>query len=172
VAIILHWLVALTVLGLFGLGLWMVELTYYDPWYRIAPEIHKGAGVLLLVVVLVRLAWRFANPRPRSEPEASVLERRVSLAVHRLLYAVPLLLMISGYLMSTADGRPIDVFGLFEVPATITGLPRQADLAGDAHAILAWSLIGLVVLHALAALKHHVVDRDRTLLRILWPSRT
>jgi cytochrome b561 len=170
-AIVLHWLTAALILGLFGLGLWMVELTYYDPWYRRAPEIHKGIGVLLFLTLSIRLAWRYANPRPRPEAGVSAFERRASAPVHALLYLLPFAAMLSGYLISTADGRPIDVFGLFDVPATLSGLPNQADLAGKVHAVLAYALIALAGLHALAALKHHFIDRDRTLLRMLRPDR-
>lgn len=167
VAVVLHWLVAGVVAGLFALGLWMVELSYYDPWYRRAPAIHKGAGVLLFGVLLARLVWRLVNPRPRPVSALSLLERSVSAAVHGLLYLLLFAVMIAGYLISTADGRGIEVFGLFKVPAVIAGLPGQADLAGDAHLVLAVALVALSGVHALAALKHHFIDHDRTLLRML-----
>jgi cytochrome b561 len=77
--------------------------------------------------------------------------------------------MLSGYLISTADGRAIDVFNLFSVPALVSGFDNQEDIAGLVHQIIAYSLIALVVLHALAALKHHFIDRDRTLKRMLNP---
>ena len=85
---------------------------------------------------------------------------------HLLLYLLLLAIMVSGYLISTADNRSIEVFGWFSVPATITDLPKQEDIAGWVHLILASTLIGLVSLHAAAALKHHFIDRDRTLKRI------
>jgi cytochrome b561 len=165
ISIALHWLVAVTVLGQFALGLWMDGLEYYDAWYRRAPAIHKGIGVLLLLVVLPRLVWRNLNPRPRAL--GSPIEQKAAGVVHRLLYGLLLLIMLSGYLISTADGRPIDVFGLFNVPATLHGLDRQEDIAGVVHEVLAFTLVGLVVLHALAALKHHFIDRDATLKRML-----
>jgi cytochrome b561 len=84
-----------------------------------------------------------------------------------LFYPLIFVLMLSGYLISTADGRPISVFGLVGVPATLTAIPNQEDVAGYVHQILAYTLIGLVALHALAALKHHFLDRDGTLLRML-----
>jgi cytochrome b561 len=74
---------------------------------------------------------------------------------------------LSGYLISTADGRPVDVFGIFTLPATLSGLPNQADTAGDLHLAMAIAVIVLAALHALAALKHHFIDRDRTLRRML-----
>jgi cytochrome b561 len=165
VSIGLHWLIAVTVLALFGLGLWMTELTYYDPWYQRAPDIHKSIGVLLFGALLVRLVWRLANPVP--EPEGTPHERIAAVWAHRLLYLILFAQMLAGYLISTADGRPISVFGWFEVPATLHGFENQEDIAGEIHEILAFTLIALALLHALAALKHHWFDRDQTLMRML-----
>jgi cytochrome b561 len=167
VAVALHWLVAVVVVGLFLLGLWMVDLTYYDTWYRTAPSIHKSVGILLFLIMVLRVLWRLANPRPRPEPGQGRFDRLASGAMHGLLYALLFAVMASGYLISTADGRPIEVFGLFQVPATLTGLPNQADLAGDVHLALAISVVVLAAVHAVAALKHHFIDRDRTLVRML-----
>ena len=165
VSIALHWLIAVAVFGLFGLGLWMVELEYYDAWYNRAPDLHRSAGVLLAGVMLLRLLWRYGNPGPRLT--GSLLQQRLAGWMHRTLDILLFAIVISGYLISTADGRPIDVFGLFRLPATLSGLQGQEDIAGQIHKILAFILIGLAVLHALAAFKHHLLDRDRTLLRML-----
>lgn len=167
VAVVLHWLVAVVVVGPFALGLWMVELTYYDAWYRLSTDIHKGVGILLFYVVLARLGWRLVNPRPAPEPTHSRLERVAAAVTHVLFYVLLFAVMTAGYLISTADGRAVDVFGLFGVPATIAGLPGQADIAGDVHLALAIALITLAGIHTLAALKHHFSDRDRTLARML-----
>ncbi|KPV41309.1 cytochrome B [Thiohalorhabdus denitrificans] len=166
-AIGLHWLIAVGVLGLFGLGLWMVELTYYDDWYNRAPALHKGFGILVLALTLARLLWRWANPAP--VPEGRPMERRLGPIVHRAMLALLVAVLIAGYLISTAEGRSIDVFGWFQVPATLHGLERQEDIAGWLHRWLSYALIALVALHAAAALKHHFLDRDRTLLRMLRP---
>ncbi|MGD8931372.1 MAG: cytochrome b [Chromatiales bacterium] len=171
VAILLHWLVALGIIGLFSLGLWMVDLTYYDAWYREAPAIHKGIGIGLFLIMLGRVLWRLSNPRPADTPDLSLLERKLAHGAHLLLYLLIFAVMASGYLISTADGRPIEVFGLFAVPALISHLPDQADIAGKIHLYLAVSLISLAGLHALAALKHHFIDRNRTLTKMLIPVR-
>src|SRR5690554_3222953 len=125
VAIVLHWVVAVTVIGLAILGLWMVDLSYYSPYYRSAPFWHKSIGLTLFVI------------------------------------------LISGYLISTAKGQGISFFGWFEVPATLTGLPSQADRAGQIHYWMAMAVLALAGLHALGALKHHFLDRDDTLRRML-----
>ncbi|WP_375740932.1 cytochrome b [Pseudomonas boanensis] len=167
VSIILHWGVALVFFGLFGLGLWMVELNYYSSWYKTAPEIHKGIGILLFVVMLARFGWRFASPPPPALPNHGPMTRLGSKLGHLVLYVGLFAVMISGYLISTAEGRGISVFGLFEVPATLTAIPDQEDVAGVIHEYLAWGLVIFAGIHALAALKHHFIDRDATLTRML-----
>jgi len=167
VAIALHWLTALAVFGLFGLGLWMVELSYYDDWYREAPALHKSVGILLFAGLVGRLVWRGLNPAPA--PLGKAWERRAAALVHRLMLALLLVLMVAGYLISTADGRAIAVFGWFEVPATLHGIDGQEDWAGWFHRWLAYGLMALVALHAAAALKHQFIDRDGSLRRMLRP---
>ena len=166
VSILMHWLVALAVFGLFGLGYWMVGLDYYSGWYKTAPDLHKSIGLLLFAVMLVRVLWRWVSPVPASLPNHGRLTRLGSKLGHGFLYLGLFVLMISGYLISTADGRGIEVFGLFEVPASLTSIPDQEDVAGLVHEYLAWALVIFAGVHALAALKHHVIDRDRTLLRM------
>jgi len=167
VAVVLHWLVAITVIGLFILGWWMTSLTLYDRWYVTAPYIHKSIGLLLFVVIAVRLAWRLLNPRPEPLPTHSRFERAAARLMHVALYLLLFAVMIAGYLMTTADGRSITSFGLFSIPATITSIPNQEDFAGEIHEVLAIILMALTALHAAAALKHHVIDRDDTLRR-MW----
>lgn len=167
VAVMLHWLVAFTVFCLFGLGLWMTGLTYYDHWYRQAPWLHKGIGVALFLLVAIRLVWRLLDPQPAPLPSHAAWERRAAGIAHRLLYLLMFAVMLSGYLISTADGRPLEVFGLFSVPAAVTGIDNLEDLAGRMHLWLASSLVGLALVHALAALKHGFFDHDRTLRRML-----
>jgi len=166
VSVALHWLAALGVFGLFGLGYWMVGLSYYDPWRQSAPDLHKSIGLVLLALMLLRLLWRLLTPQPAALAEHGRLTRLASSLGHGLLYLGLFAVMISGYLISTADGRGIEVFGLFSVPATLSGIANQEDIAGAVHKYLAWGLVLFAGVHALAAFKHHFIDRDRTLLRI------
>ncbi|WP_313646618.1 cytochrome b [Pseudomonas sp.] len=167
VSIALHWAVALAVFGLFGLGLWMVGLDYYDPWRKAGPDLHKSIGLTLLAVMVLRVLWRFISPAPPAPASHGPFTRVAAKLGHLALYLGLFAVMIAGYLISTADGVGIPVFGLFEVPALISDLPDQADVAGVIHLWLAWGLVIFAVLHALAALKHHFIDRDATLKRML-----
>ena len=107
---------------------------------------------------------------PSAPKTHSKLTRFSAVAAHIALYALLFAILISGYLISTADGKPISVFGLFEVPATLSDAGVQADTAGVVHLWLAWSVVILSVLHGLAALKHHFIDKDDTLKRMLGRS--
>ncbi len=164
IAIALHWLMALILFAMFGLGLWMVELNYYDSWYHDAPYLHKGIGMLLLMTLVFRLIWRMINVRPALMGAA--WERLVALGVHRLHYVLLFALTITGYLIPTAEGVGIDVLGWFTVPALFSFDKAAADLVGLLHLYLAWAVMGLAAMHAAAALKHHYIDKDSTLLRM------
>lgn len=170
ISMTLHWLIALVVYGMFALGLWMVTLSYYDGWYHQAPELHKSIGVLLMLGLVIRVVWRHISPPPSSLKSYSRITRISATVAHIALYLLLFGIVISGYLISTADGKPISVFGLFELPATLADAGSQADLAGNIHLWLAWSVVVLSVLHALAALKHHFIDKDATLKRMLGKS--
>ncbi|WP_299374347.1 cytochrome b [uncultured Kiloniella sp.] len=171
-----HWVIALAATALFGLGLYMVELSYYDPAYKTFPSLHKSIGILVAVLMVIRLIWRLISivPLPISDPEAQHqdLQHKAASLVHFILYTLPFALFLSGYLISTADGRSIFVFDLVEIPALFPPSKGLEDTAGLIHEIIAWSLAGFVVLHAAAALKHHLINKDRTLKRMLLGART
>src|SRR5690606_6379833 len=133
VSILLHWLVALAVFGLFGLGLWMVGLDYYSSWYRTAPDLHKSIGLLLFAVMLARLLWRFVSPPPLSPASHGAATRLASRAGHVFLYVSMFVRMLSAYLIPHDDGRVIAVLGLCERPASLPGIPGQAAIAGRGH---------------------------------------
>ncbi|CZF82200.1 hypothetical protein GCE9029_03084 [Grimontia celer] len=161
----IHWLTALVVIGLFAVGLWMVDLTYYSSWYKTAPYWHKSIGVLLASLTVFRLVWRTVKGTP--DIEGNRLERTAAHAAHHFIYVLLFVIFASGYLISTSDGRPIEVFDWFEVPALGELFPNQSDIAGAIHYYAAFTLIGLAILHAAAALKHHFIDKDNTLRKMI-----
>ncbi|EMP56075.1 cytochrome b561 [Marinobacter santoriniensis NKSG1] len=167
VAVTAHWVVAAAVLGLFVLGSWMVDLTYYHAWYQRGPDLHRSFGILLLMVMIARVAWRLTDSVPDPVQGHARIERVVARLAHGSLYLLLFVAMASGYLITTADGSSISVFGWFDVPSMTGDVDHLEDVAGGVHY---WSTLGLVVLagvHALGALKHHWVDRDETLRRML-----
>jgi cytochrome b561 len=170
-SILLHWVMAIAFIALFFLGQYMVDLDYYDAWYHRAPEIHKSIGILLLMAMLFRFFWnKFqTSPDPISTDVKTELAARIT---HYLFYLLVIMLFISGYMISTAEGKGIDVFSWFTVPALFTEDPDRADFAGDIHEIIATGFVILAAIHALAALYHHFIIKDFTLKRMLGITTT
>lgn len=166
VSVLLHWSIALLTISLFFLGIWMVELDYYDNWYQLAPWWHKGLGVVILILLVARGFWRLQSASPLGLDTISKGQQKVAHSVHFLLNLLILLICISGYLIVTAKGKALIVFDWFSVPALVTNVNNLEDLAGDVHYVMAYLLMGLVVLHMLAALFHHFISKDRTLKRM------
>jgi cytochrome b561 len=161
----LHWLSAISIIGLFGVGLWMVDLAYYSQWYQTAPFWHKSVGLSIAAITLFRFFWvMFTN---NTEMEGNAFENLAAKLAHKLIYLLLALIFISGYLISTSDGRPISVFNLFNVPALGELFENQSDISGEIHFYSAVTLMVLVTLHALAALKHHIINKDNTLKKML-----
>ncbi|MBX2858467.1 MAG: cytochrome b [Cellvibrionaceae bacterium] len=169
--ITIHWLTALTVLCLFIVGLWMVGLSYYSTWYHRAPLIHQSVGTLLVLLTAFRLFWRAHAGMPTSLSNHKVWEKLVAKIVHGVLYLLIISMFFSGYLIATAKGQPFSFFGL-PIPALITGIDNLEDMAADFHEIIAFSIVIIAALHGVAALKHHIIDKDTTLKRMLKPTST
>jgi len=165
-AISLHWLMALIIIGMYPLGLYIDSLGYYDAAYKTVPHWHKSVGMVLLALLVVRLLWRSISIKPKVLFHSAVQKRVVKLA-HSSLYTLMFVALLSGYMISTADGRAIAVFNWFEVPALPAVIDEQEDVAGLIHYWVTTSLIILAGAHALAALKHHFINKDKTLSRML-----
>ncbi len=167
-SIALHWLLAVSLIGMYFVGDYMVELDYYDTLYHKLPNWHKSAGVLIGVAMLARFIWNFSQARPApADPQTSRTQHLAAVLVHVALYALTAFLVVSGYLISTAKGAAIDVFGLFDVPALLADDSARGDFAGELHEIFGTVFITLVALHAAAALYHHFFLKDATLKRML-----
>lgn len=167
VARALHWLMALLLVALFALGWYITEISYYNPWYKLSFDMHKSFGMVAFALALLRIGWIMYDPAP---PLPTTMPRWAQLAAkggHLTLYLMMLLIPVSGYLISTADGQGISVFELFEVPALLPPMERMEDLAGWAHYLLAFGTAWLVLAHMLAAIKHQYLDRDGTLDKML-----
>ena len=169
VAIGFHWTIAIAVIGLVWLGAWMVGLTYYDPWYNDSLALHKAIGIALLVLVLAKFFWKFADRKPDFGAEVKPYERLGAIVMHLFLNTLIVLIPVTGYLISTSEGAGIDMFGLVVLPALFDISGQVRDVAIEIHFYLAYGGIALAAIHAGAALKHHVIDKGSTLTRMLIP---
>jgi cytochrome b561 len=166
VTIGLHWLTVLAVVGLCVVGFLMQEL----PSGRFKIDVyalHKSLGLTVLALTALRLLWRLVAGAPRPEPGVPRWQRWAASGSHALLYAVLLAMPLSGWLYNSASGFPLRWFGTFRVPQLAGRDGDVAEFAEETHEFLFLVLAALVTVHALAALKHHYLDRDRTLWRML-----
>lgn len=168
---LIHWISAVMLLTLFGVGFWMVDLSYYSEWYRVAPYYHKAFGLVLLALTLFRICWKFASPQPDIIAKNSA-EKTVAKLGHAVLYIAMLVIMFSGYLISTADGRGIELFSILTVPSIGELIENQEDVAGLIHEYAAYTIMVLIGGHIAAALKHHFIDKDETLIRMTKSRRS
>jgi cytochrome b561 len=166
--IILHWLSAMGVFFLFGLGIYMTGLGYYDEWYHKGPALHISLGVLLFLVTIFRLIWRKMNSTPK-ELSPNKIAKLAARLIKIFLYSLIVIIAITGYLITTAEGQAIEVFSWFSLPASIELSAANVDLAGKIHEYSAWLIILFATLHAAAALLHHFVFKDTTLRRMIFP---
>lgn len=166
VAMLFHWVMALALIVMLVVGFSMTSLPNGPQKFSLY-GLHKATGIVLLALVTLRLLWRMANPAPALPATLPVWQRHAANASHFVLYVICLTMPLTGWMMSSAAGFSVSVFGLFVLPDFIAPNPGMRELFGEAHEILAFTLIAVVVVHALAALKHHFVDRDAVLRRML-----
>lgn len=177
IAVSFHWLVALLFFAMVAIGLAMTNLPLTHPLTFPLYQLHKSIGATIFVLVALRLAWRLASPVPPLPSEMPVWERRAAQLAHWGLYALLLLLPLVGWVIVSASplGIPTVLYGVVRLPhiGFIAASPDKeaiGKVASTVHATLAWSAVGLVTLHAGAALRHHFWLKDGILGRML-PSR-
>jgi cytochrome b561 len=166
VSLTLHWLTAVLVIAQIGL-IWAHEGTE-GAISREFVNLHKSVGLTILVLTLARLAWRIGHPALPLPEGTPVWQRLLARGTHGLFYVFLLAMPLVGWAASSAAGRDIVWFGLFEWPLLPIGGGRDAARGlMELHETAAKLLIALVVLHVVGALKHHFVDRDDVLHRML-----
>ncbi len=162
----LHWLIALLVFGMLGAGLFMTDM-------RISPQkiqlymTHKSVGLTVLALMLLRVVYRLKNPPPALPLDLPAWQKTASRITHILLYVLLFAMPISGWLMNGASGFPMKYFGLVRVPDLLARNQENLTLLKSVHFYIAWTLMAVIAVHVLAALKHHFIDRDSVLRRIL-----
>jgi cytochrome b561 len=166
-AIAFHWIIAILILMNFAIA-WRAE-DLPKPEAMAVMGYHKAWGITILVLTLGRIAWRLGHKPPPLVETLKSWEAAVAKVTHFLFYALTLAVPLAGWGMhSAASGKPVSIFGLFSVPPLpVTNDRPTAGLFHDLHETFAAVMLLLAVLHILAALKHHFVDRDGTMRRII-----
>jgi len=162
---LLHWLIALLIIGLGIVGLWMTSMTPSIDKINIY-LLHKSFGITVLMLVGLRLVWRLATRHPAEMPGLA-WQRWSASIVHFALYVMMFVMPLSGWLFNSASNFPLHWFGLVKLPALWGPDPTVKFWALQVHEYGFWTLAALVGLHSAAALKHHYFDRDETLRRML-----
>ncbi len=160
---LLHWLMAAIIIVLIAVGIYMAELptdTVEQKQYAFQfYGMHKSFGVVILALIVLRLVWIRLSPPPALPPVFDAKEQRITKMVQGLLYLLMLLLPISGYLMSNAGGYPIHFFGLGELPAVIGKSKTIGGFVHEAHEVMGFAMLALILLHMAGALKHRLRDK-------------
>jgi len=165
-AIALHWVAALLILGNLAFGLYMTELDLSPAKLRYYSW-HKWAGITILLLAAARLAWRLGHAAPALPESMPTWELRLAHASHLMLYVLFFAAPLSGWLFSSASGFPVVWFGVLPLPDLVGKNRDLADILKVVHRAITYSLGALVFLHAGAAIKHHVHDRNDILTRML-----
>lgn len=165
VAITLHWLMALMIVGNL-LGGFLHDLVPRENGQRaFVMMLHTGFGLTIIALTLVRLGWRLANPPPALPDYFTGGERLLARAAHWAFYIAMLALPLTGWALTNRNDRPLLFFGLFEVPKF--GLDTlTARSFGEIHETLGWVMVALLALHIIGIIKHHVMDRDNLMPRM------
>lgn len=161
----LHWIVAILICGLLVLGFYMTGLDYSPDklnWY----SLHKSLGVLVLWLAGLRLLWSLYTLPPLPLETHKLWERALSKLTHIALYSTMILMPLSGYIMSASGEYGVSFFG-YNLPNIVPQSALLSEVANETHQIIAYVLTSVIMLHVLGALKHHVIDKDKTLLRML-----
>ncbi len=166
VAIFLHWLIAIGIFCMIPVGVYMHDLPLSPEKLQLY-SLHKSVGVVLLLLILVRLAWRVTHRPPELPATMSAKEQRIAHGMSHTLYLLMILSPLTGGLMSAFFGKPVVLFGVLPLPNPVEANEELGKLFAILHEVSNYALCTLVVLHILASLKHHFKERDDVMARML-----
>lgn len=166
-AIGLHWIIALLIFAAFGLGLYMTDIPGFTPTKLKLYSWHKWLGVTVFALAVLRVLWRLTHGAPGPVGGMPVWQARAAKAAHGLLYLLILVVPVTGYLYSLAAGVPVVYLGLWPLPQLVEPNDALKETLKLAHIWLNYLMAAIVAVHAAAALKHQLLDRDGTLGRML-----
>ncbi|MES2129722.1 MAG: cytochrome b [Pseudomonadota bacterium] len=166
-AIFFHWLIALMIIGAFTMGLVMTDIPGITPTKLKYYSWHKWAGMTILALACLRLLWRLSHRAPAYPASMPVWQRQAASVLHLGLYALIFAVPVSGYFYTLSAGIPVVYFGLWQLPVLIEKNAELKPVLKEVHFWLNMLLAAGVGAHVAAALKHHFIDRDGVLQRML-----
>lgn len=171
ITIALHWVIAAAMIGMLTLGIYMERTESYSLYGT-----HKSIGIIIFTLIIARVIWRIINGWPQPASQYKKIEQILAKVTHYTLLIGTVMMPLSGLTMSIAGGRGAKIFGLPivppnydpDIPDTIMAISKPlAGVAHQAHSLIGYIIIGALILHIAGALKHHVIDKDGTLRRML-----
>jgi cytochrome b561 len=163
---ILHWLTAILIFSMIPLGL-VISNDWGGPLQDFLYDLHRSIGALILPLILLRLICRWAKPPMRLPDDIPAIQRFAAHATHWWLYALLIGQPIVGWMATSAYGAPIKVLGWLELPPIWTEDRQLAEQLFSIHRLIGLVIVGLVAAHVGAALFHHLVRKDRILMRMI-----
>ncbi|WP_176597146.1 MULTISPECIES: cytochrome b [Sphingobium] len=164
VARALHWILAILII--FNLFLGFAHDALPKDW-KVMP-VHKSIGLTVLALTVARILWRFTRETPPLPAAMPAWEKGAAHATHFAFYAFMLLVPLTGWIMSSAGDRPLNWFFLFDVPKfAVSKGDAIVGISGEAHEVLGFVWAALIVVHVLAALRHHFILKDGVLRRMI-----
>jgi len=157
---LLHWLMALLILAMIGIGAYMTDLDKEDPLRAQLFTLHKEIGVTILALAVIRILWILVSRPPVMPATLQRWEVVLAKSTVGLLYLLMLATPIAGYLLTNTGGKPISYFGLFDLPSLMAKNHDLHETLEEVHQFLAFSILALVGLHFAGALKHRFLDKD------------
>jgi len=161
-----HWITALIIISILALGLYMRDMDTSPLKFKLFFW-HKSIGITILALIALRLIWRFINIKPAPLANHKAWEKKLTKIIHTLLYVCLFTMPLTGWMMSSAKGFSVSVFGWFTLPDLIEENKELGHLLHNAHNYAGDILIICIILHFGGAIKHHIIDKDSTLRRIL-----
>lgn len=170
VAVALHWLMAILIMFMLLLGLYMADLPDlgFNNYKITLILIHKEIGVLVLMLVILRLVWRWLNKQPALPSNVPLWQSVLAKTIYFLFYCLMFAMPITGWLMSSAAGLPLSFLGVLHLPMLLSENQFVTKQLIEIHKITAFVLLGLLLLHIVAALRHHFYLKDKVLKRMLF----
>ena len=167
----LHWLIAIIVIVLIAIGWYTSRLSNETVLYWRLLDLHELVGLTLLLLFPLKMVWMAISPNPDYLPTLAMWERAAAAIVRWLLIVAILLIPLSGFVYVATNGEEVRLYNLITIPDLGRLAERTRDRLSDLHYYGSYSCAALVVIHGLAALKHHWIDRDGTLRRMTFSSR-